>query len=208
MAKSDVSKIDEPDASAAGSRVLTVPNVITLVRLALLPVYLWLLVGQEERLQAAVLLAALGATDWLDGYVARRFHQVSDLGKVLDPVADRLLFFVGIGGIIAVQGAPLWFCIIVLVREALVAGTTVVLAALGAARIDVTGMGKAGPFFLMCAFPLFLGGTSDASGAPVMDALAWMMGAPGLILSVVAALRYIPLASAALRTGRAARAAS
>lgn len=205
MAESDVSKIQESGAAAGGDRVLTVPNVITLVRLLCLPIYLWLLIGQEERLQAAVLLAALGATDWVDGYVARRFHQVSELGKVLDPVADRLLFFVGIGGIIAVDGAPLWFCVIVLVREVLVAGTTVVIAALGAKRIDVTGVGKAGTFFLMCAFPLFLGGTSDASGAPVMDALAWMMGVPGLVLSLYAAVRYIPLASAALREGRAAR---
>lgn len=205
MAESDVSKIEESGASAGGDRVLTVPNVITLVRLLCLPLYLWLLLGQEERLQAAILLAALGATDWVDGYVARRFHQVSELGKVLDPVADRLLFFVGIGGIIAVDGAPLWFCVIVLVREVLVAGTTVVIAALGAKRIDVTGAGKAGTFFLMCAFPLFLGGTSDASGAPVMDALAWMMGVPGLLLSLYAAVRYIPLASTALREGRAAR---
>ena len=79
-------------------RILTVPNVITVVRLALLPVFLWLLFAQEDRASAALLLAVLGATDFLDGYIARHFNQVSDLGKVLDPVADRLLFFVGVGG--------------------------------------------------------------------------------------------------------------
>ncbi len=90
------------------SRILTVPNVITLVRLACLPLYLWLLLGRDNNAAAAVLLAALGATDWVDGYVARHFNQVSELGKILDPVADRLLFFVGIGGILAVGRRAAW----------------------------------------------------------------------------------------------------
>ena len=97
-----------PVSSPAGSdesAILTVPNVITLVRLACLPLYLYLLFGRDNRVAAAVLLAVLGATDWVDGYVARHFHQVSNLGKVLDPMADRLLFFVGVGGIIVVDGA-------------------------------------------------------------------------------------------------------
>ena len=194
-------------AEPGSSRILTIPNVITLVRLLCLPVYLWLLLGEDERVKAAILLAALGATDWMDGYIARRFHQVSDLGKVLDPVADRLLFFVGIGGIIAVDGAPLWFSVIVLVREVLVGGTTLVIAALGARRIDVTWFGKAGTFCLMCAFPLFLGSSSDISSAPILEAFAWMIGVPGLVLSIFAALRYVPLARTALRDGRADRAA-
>ncbi len=94
------------------SRILTVPNVITFVRLACLPLYLVILLGQDKRFAAALLLGALGATDWVDGYIARHFHQVSTLGKVLDPVADRLLFFVGIAGILLVDppGAPVWFC--------------------------------------------------------------------------------------------------
>ena len=207
MTESGVSKSVESEVDEGADRIVTVPNLVTLVRLLLLPVYLWLLIGQEEHLQAAVLLGALGATDWVDGFIARRFHQVSNLGKVLDPVADRLLFFVGIGGIIAVDGAPLWFCIVVLVREVLVAGTTIAIAALGAKRIDVTWAGKAGTFCLMCAFPLFLGGSSDASGAPVLEAFAWMIGIPGLVLSLYAAVRYIPLARKALREGRADRAA-
>ena len=72
-------------------RVLTVPNLVTFVRLLCVPLFLWLLFGAGKQSAAAVLLAVLGATDWVDGYVARRFHQVSTLGKVLDPVADRVL---------------------------------------------------------------------------------------------------------------------
>ncbi len=149
------------------SRILTIPNAITLVRLACLPLYLYLLFGLDERVQAAILLAALGATDWVDGYVARHFHQVSDLGKILDPIADRLLFFVGVGGIIVLgDAAPAWFCWLVIAREIFVSVAVVTLALLGAARIDVTWFGKAGTFCLMFAFPMFLVGSSDLSIAP------------------------------------------
>src|SRR5580704_7152244 len=73
------------------NRILTVPNLITAVRLACVPLFLWLLFGAGRQTDAAILLAVLGATDWVDGYVARRWHQVSTLGKVLDPTADRIL---------------------------------------------------------------------------------------------------------------------
>src|SRR5215510_13821732 len=123
--------MDVPVA-APESRILTLPNIVTLVRLACLPVFLWLLFGVEDRAAAAWLLAALGATDWVDGYLARHMHQVSELGKILDPVADRLLFIVGAGGIVIDGSVPVWFAGIVLAREVLVGGTTLVLAAMGA----------------------------------------------------------------------------
>jgi cardiolipin synthase len=193
---------------AAGdpSRVVTLPNLITLIRLACLPVFLWLLFGQEDRAAAGWLLAALGITDWVDGYLARRLGQTSELGKVLDPVADRLLFLVGAGGILIDGSVPAWFAVVVLVREAVVGGTTVVLAMLGARRIDVTWWGKAGTFGLMVAFPLFLAAHSDLSWAGVADEMAWMAGIPGLALSLYAAAMYVPVAREALAEGRRARA--
>jgi cardiolipin synthase (CMP-forming) len=187
-----------PDASA----ILTLPNVITLVRLACLPLFLWLLFGADDRAAAAWLLAALGATDWVDGYLARHMHQVSDVGKVLDPVADRLLFFVGAGGILIDGSVPTWFAVVVLVRETLVGGATLILAALGAKRIDVTWYGKAGTFFLMMAFPLFLASHSDVAWADAAGVLAWLTGIPGLVLSLYAAVLYVPLARRALAEGR------
>jgi cardiolipin synthase len=189
-------------APAAESRILTLPNVVTLARLSCLPVFLWLLFGAEERQAAAWLLAALGVTDWVDGYLARHMHQVSEVGKILDPVADRLLFLVGAGGILLDGAVPTWFAVVVLVREALVGGATLVLAALGARRIDVTWFGKAGTFFLMMAFPLFLAGESDISWADTADVLAWVTGVPGLVLSLYAAVLYVPLARRALAEGR------
>jgi cardiolipin synthase len=69
--------------------LLTVPNLITLVRLACLPVFLWVLFGLDSRLGAGIIIGCLGATDWIDGYVARRFNQTSPFGAVFDPVVDR-----------------------------------------------------------------------------------------------------------------------
>lgn len=185
-------------------RVLTVPNVITLVRLACLPLFLVLLFGRDNRAAAASVLAALGCTDFVDGYIARHFDQTSNLGKVLDPVADRLLFFVGVGGILADGSVPVWFAVLVLVREGTIAVATLALAALGARRIDVTWFGKAGTFGLMVAFPLFLASHSSVGWRDTAGVLAWVAGIPGLLASYWAAVLYVPLGLRALREGRAA----
>ncbi len=102
---------------------------------------------------------------------------------------------------------PIWFAVAVLVREVLVAGATLTLAALGARRIDVTWYGKAGTFMLMIAFPLFLGShADDVSWQELAGFLAWATGIPGLILSWYSAVLYVPLARKALAEGRADRA--
>jgi cardiolipin synthase (CMP-forming) len=186
-------------------RIVTLPNIVTVVRLACLPVFLWLLFGREEREAAAWLLAALGVTDWVDGYLARHLGQTSEVGKVLDPLADRLLFFVGVGGILVDGSVPVWFAVAVLAREILVAAATLLLAALGARRIDVTWWGKAGTFGLMVAFPLFLAAESEVSWAEHADELAWAAGIPGLVFSLYAMVSYVPLARRALAEGRADR---
>lgn len=206
----------DPSVAAAGAdpatdgedRILTVPNLISLVRLGCLPVFVYLLFGRDNRAAAAFLLAILGSTDWVDGYIARRYQQVSTVGKVLDPVADRLLFFVGVTAIVIDGSVPVWLAAMVLVREAVVAVTTVVLAALGSRRIDVTWWGKAGTFALMIAFPLFLAGESTWSWAPAAQVLAWVAAIPGLIFSYVSWALYLPIGLRALREGREARAAT
>lgn len=197
-----------PAAGTSGEdRIVTVPNLITVVRLLLLPVFVYLVFGVEDRHAAGWLLLGIGATDWVDGYLARRLDQVSNLGKILDPVADRLLFFVG-GGAILVDGAvPMWFAVAVLVRELLVALGTIGLALAGAARIDVTWSGKAATFALMGAFPAFLLGASDVSIADGYRMLAWAVGIPGLVLSYYSAFAYVPRGRDALAAGRAGRAA-
>mgnify|MGYP000972518602 CR=1 FL=1 len=197
-----------PDPAADGEdRILTIPNLISLVRLSCLPLFVYLLFGRDNRAAASILLGSLAATDWIDGYIARRYHQVSTVGKVLDPVADRLLFFVGVTAIVIDGSVPVWLAAMVLVREAVVAVTTVVLAALGARRIDVTWWGKAGTFGLMMAFPFFLAAESTMSWAPIAGVLAWVTAIPGLFCSYVSWAMYLPIGLRALREGRAARAA-
>jgi cardiolipin synthase len=186
-------------------RIWTIPNAISVVRLGCLPIFLWLLFRRDDRAYAAWLLAALGTTDFLDGYIARHFDQVSNLGKLLDPVADRLIFIVGGGAILVDGSVPVWFASTVLVREALVSGATLVLASKGVRRIDVTWFGKAYTLLLMVSFPLFL---ASESALRWSRALPWLVGIPGLVLSFYSAVLYVPLARAALAESRMAADAS
>jgi len=192
------------DAKDQGAdRILTVPNVLSFIRLCLIPVFAWLLLGRDNRAGAAFLLAGLGATDWVDGYVARHFNQVSNLGKILDPAADRLLLAVAVVCILIDGSVPAVVAWPVIGREVLVAGTVLVLAAMGARRIDVTFAGKTGTFLLMTAFPLFLLGNDKAFGLHSPARLvAWGCAAIGLAFSYYAAARYVPVARVALRDGR------
>jgi cardiolipin synthase len=186
-------------------RILTAPNVITMVRLLCIPLYLWLLFGAHRQIAAAVLLAALGATDWVDGFVARRYGQVSTFGKVLDPTADRILVGTAVISIMVYGAVPLWFGLATIAREVLVSAMVLLLAALGAARIDVLWVGKAGTFGLMFAYPTFLLGDGTAAWQEPIRIIAWVTGLIGLSLAWWAAGSYIAPARQALRQGRAAR---
>jgi cardiolipin synthase len=188
------------------NRVLTVPNVISVARLLCVPVFVWLLVD-DKGIEAAALLAVLGATDWVDGWIARHFDQGSNLGKVLDPVADRILLITA-GVALVVQGSvPLVVGILVLARELAVSIAVLMLAAAGAHRIDVQWAGKAGTLSLMVSFPLYLWADSIETGHDVVLAAAWFFAVVGLVLSYFAALQYVPLARAALRDARSGRTA-
>jgi cardiolipin synthase (CMP-forming) len=186
-------------------RILTAPNVITLVRLLCIPLFLWLLFGAHRQTAAAILLAVLGATDWVDGFVARRYRQVSTLGKILDPTADRVLVGTAVIAVIVHGAVPLWFGLVTIVREALVSVMVLLLASLGAARIDVLWVGKAGTFGLMFAYPTFLLSYGTASWQGPIRTIAWVTGLIGLTLAWVAAASYVAPARTALREGRAAR---
>jgi cardiolipin synthase len=184
-------------------RIATLPNAISLVRLACVPVFLWLLFGRENRVGAALLLGGLGATDWVDGYIARHFNQVSDLGKVLDPIADKVLLVTGMIAILVDGSVPAVVFWPAIAREVLVAGTTILLGAMGARRIDVSWAGKCGTLLMMVAFPLFLWG----HGHGPATAVAWAVALAGLVMAWYAAATYVGPAIQALREGRAGRVA-
>ncbi|MGD0381741.1 MAG: CDP-alcohol phosphatidyltransferase family protein [Acidimicrobiales bacterium] len=189
-------------------RVLTVPNAITAVRLACVPVFVWLLFGAHHPVGAAALLAVLGATDWVDGFVARRWHQVSTIGKVLDPTADRILVGTAVISVMVAGAVPLWFGLLTVVREALVSGAVLLLAGLGAERIDVLWVGKAGTFGLMFAYPTFLLAHGHAGWQHPIEIVAWISAVPAITLAWIAAAAYVPLGRRALSRGRANRMAA
>lgn len=192
-------------ARSGEDRILTVPNAVTTVRLLCVPLFLWLVLrGPHHRdwYPAALLLGALGATDGVDGFIARRFDQISTLGKVLDPIADRLLLGVAAVSTLALGAVPLWVGVTALVRESLVAAGFLLVAALGGRRMDVSVPGKAGTFGLMAALPLFLGGHANDDWHSVAETLAWIFAIPGLALGWYAAFTYVPRAVEAVRTGR------
>jgi cardiolipin synthase len=187
--------------------ILTIPNLVTLVRLACVPLFCWLLFGRDDRTAAAWLLAGLGCTDWVDGYLARHLDQVSELGKVLDPTADRILLGTVVVSLLIEGSVPAVVGWGVLVREVLVSAAVLALAAAGARRIDVQWAGKAGTLSLMVSFPLFMMGTPGPWGTPAL-VVAWGFAVAGLVLQWYAAATYVPLARQALADGRAARMAS
>ncbi len=154
----------------------TIPNLITLLRLACLPLFLWLLFSKDNRRDAAWLLGVLGATDWVDGFLARRLGQTSEFGKVFDPTVDRLLFIVGIIALIIDGSVPIWFALAVGVREvfvgAMMLGATVLFKM---ERFDVTWWGKTATFLMMFAFPGFLMAESTISIAGFFHVAAWVL---------------------------------
>jgi len=192
-------------------RLLTAPNLITLVRLLCIPLFVWMLFGRDLHWQSAILLGTLGATDWVDGYVARRFGQVSNFGKMFDPTVDRLLMIVGVGSIIIVKAVPLWFGLLVIGREIVMSLYIVTITALGARRMDVSWVGKWGTFLQMAAFPLFLiaSDTSLSSGlTDTVEVAAWVLGLPGLVCGYIAFFGYLREGPVALREGRELAAAT
>jgi len=183
-----------------------VPTVITFVRLLCLPLFLYLLFGRDDRANAAWLLGGLGATDWVDGYLARRLGQVSEFGKKFDPTVDRLLFIVATVAIIIDGAGPVWFLAIVLAREVLV-GSAVVIATVffHMARFDVTYLGKWATLLLMFAVPGFMLGSSDIAGNEFFEVASWILAVPGLALSLFTAAGYASKIRAGVVAGRAAR---
>jgi cardiolipin synthase (CMP-forming) len=197
---------NSPNTKRSGDdRIFTVPNVFSLFRLLLVPVFVWLLFAKDNRLQAALLLAGIGGTDWVDGWYARKFNQVSTLGKILDPAADRILLGVGAISIIIDGSIPRWLGIVIVVREIVVSVAVLALAAGGARRIDVQWSGKAATMGLMIAFPLFLLSKSTVAAADVFRTAAWIVVIPSVAMSFVAAAGYLPMAKVALVEGRVKR---
>ena len=181
--------------------VLTVPNVITFARLALIPLFLWLALGPKNMGAAWVVGFTLGSTDWIDGRVARRYQQVSKLGIAIDPFFDRLAVAAAAVVIIMRDLAPVWTVVVVLARDGLLLAMLPFLTARGVPRPAVTQVGKAGSFGVMWAFGLFVGAAITNPPTDWVRVLAWLAFYPGIVLSYLAAFDYARTVLASLRAG-------
>jgi cardiolipin synthase len=181
------------DARPPDDRVLTVPNVLSLARLAALPL-LWadLTAGRFGR--ALVVLGLSAATDWFDGYLARRLDQRTRLGALLDPLGDRLLLLVAGVGLVAAGILPWWPVVLLVAREGTVGLAGAVLVARGRTVPETSRLGKAATFGLLWALPLLLAAAWAGEGAaapqPVLAALGWTALLVNLALSYVTAVGY------------------
>jgi cardiolipin synthase (CMP-forming) len=182
----------------ASRRIFTVPNALSFVRILLIPVFVTLLAGEGTRLAGFVLMGAVLSTDWVDGVIARRTGQVTELGKVLDPVADRLAVITALVTLVVLRLFPLWAAGIVVARDlALLAGGLYLFRK--GIRIDVRMIGKYATFVLMWAIPLIAWGNA---GLPIDDLAAvmgWVWFPVGVAEYYAAAVAYAGDARAALQ---------
>ena len=182
-------------AGAAGDvrdRVLTVPNALSVLRLLLVPVFLYLLLVIDARGWAVGVLMFSGFSDWADGKIARLVaNQSSRLGELLDPAVDRI-YMVTVPVALAIYGAvPWWIVLTLLGRDAVLAATLPVLRSRGLTALPVTYIGKAATFALMSGFPLILLGQWDALWSRVVLACGWAFLVWGLAMYLWSAVLYL-----------------
>jgi cardiolipin synthase len=172
------------------NRILTIPNLVSFIRLLGVGVFWWLLLVEDNIEAAAWLVFIIGWTDWIDGYLARRLNQVSNLGKVLDPVADRLMIASAVIGGLIVGVLPVVVGVLLIAREVLVGGVALYLAARGGGTVDVRYAGKVATFLLYGAVPGFYLAAAGFLEWLLLPA-SWIAAIIGLALYWYVAILYI-----------------
>jgi len=187
-------------SSAASSRVVTAPNLVTLVRIVLIPVFVVLIVHRETSATGIVVFSAVVATDWVDGWLARRTGQVSELGKVLDPLADRMAIAAGLVAFVMRGAFPLWAAVLIVARDVVLVVVGGVVMARHRVRIDVRWVGKLATFSLMVAIPWIAWGRLSMPLGEATLVVGWTAFVLGIVESYVAAAVYARDLRRALRT--------
>ena len=174
----------------ASSAVVTVPNILSFARIATIPLFCWLTANEQTRIWGILLFAVVVSTDWVDGYVARRTGQVTELGRLLDPIADRLAIAAGLVTFAIVGIFPFWAALLILVRDAVVVLGGAVLLWGRNIRVEVRGIGKIATFSLMAAITWIAWGNA---GGPLGDVLlvgGWLAYVVGIVEYYLAAGLY------------------
>ncbi|HET6288006.1 MAG TPA: CDP-alcohol phosphatidyltransferase family protein [Amycolatopsis sp.] len=181
-------------------QALNVPNMLSILRLAGVPVFLWLLLGPKEDGWALALLVFSALTDWLDGKLARWLNQMSRLGRLLDPAADRLYILATLIAFLIRDIVPWWLVVPLVVREAVLGVCVLLLRHRGFAPPEVTYIGKGATFVLMYAFPLLLLTQGGSDLAAIARPIGYAFTAWGAVLYVYSGVLYVVQTARALRT--------
>jgi cardiolipin synthase len=189
-------------AVATSDRIWTIPNVISFVRLLGVPLFLYLLLGPRHDVAAVIVLAAGGTTDWVDGYVARRLGQVSRLGELLDPFADRLYIVATLIGFTVREVVPWWLTAALLLRELVLGVALLILRRHGYGPPPVHYVGKTGTFLLLAAFPVLLLAHAVSAAAEVATPIGWGLAWWALGLYWAAAVLYLGQTAALVRADK------
>lgn len=176
--------------AAPGRRVLTVPNLLSALRILLIPAFVLLLLGEGTRVAGFLVLGAVVSTDWVDGYLARRTGQVTELGKVLDPLADRLAMAAALVTFVVLDAFPLWAALLVLLRDGAVVAVGLWLALRRLPRIEVRPIGKYATFALMWAIPMVAWGNLGLFAGDLVRVIGWAWFVAGVLAYYAAAAAY------------------
>jgi len=190
-----------PPGSGTDSGLWTVPNLISILRILAIPVFLWVLLGRDEPGASAILLGVVAYTDYLDGMVARKLGQVSEIGKFLDPLADRLVVFSSVVGGLLAGLVPPWLGWPLIGREVLIGLATLYLLMTVKLRVEVRQLGKVATGMVFTAVPFYyLTGTGFIPG--FWGLVGAVVGGIGLILYLIVSWQYLGDMRQALRTAR------
>jgi len=187
-------------ATPASSRILTLPNLISALRILLIPVFVALIVDPDTTTIGVIVFGFVVATDWVDGLIARRTGQVSELGKILDPLADRAVILAGLVALVVRDVFPLWAAALIVVRDVAIVAGAVFLLAGRRVRIDVRWVGKLATFSLMTAIPWIAWGNLGLPLAEAALVCGWAAFAVGIVEYYVAAWVYLQDIRGALRS--------
>jgi len=180
--------------------VLNVPNTVSFLRLLLIPVFIWLALV-EQTAWAGVLLGVIGATDWIDGYLARRLDQVTEVGKMLDPIADRLAVAIAVVLGLVIGVLPAWFGWGIIIREVVIGIGAVYGWTNGVKRLDVRWLGKLATLLLYFGVTAFY--LADGWDLDLLWWAAMAVAIPGLITYYVVAFAYLGDMRAAIAAAHA-----
>ena len=180
----------QDDTVAVGHQVLTIPNVISIIRLAGVPLFLWLVLVPEADGWALAVLFVSGVSDYADGYLARRLNQTSKVGEILDPVADRLYILSTVIGLAARGIIPWWLALLLPARDAFLWCLVPFLRTRGYSSLPVHFLGKAATANLLYAFPLLLLGDGGGTLATLADVFGWAFAVWGIGLYWWAGVLY------------------